>query len=200
MGTQGYRAARRTTFSGAAAWRLLWRETFGFSELVPTLVYAAYVLGNLAALFLFGRLSDQIGRRRASLTAMALGGAAMLVFLGASSTGWLFVGRILSGLAIGVATGTGTAWITELVPAHDKARASALATANNLGGIAAGPLLAGLLADFAPLALRTPFIVYLLVLLVTTGLVARLPETVSDRLAMAPEAMSNEADRMRGQV
>jgi MFS family permease len=103
----------------------LWREEFGFSELVLTLVYAAYVAGNLAALFLFGRLSDQIGRRRASLPALALGGLAMLVFLAAPSAAWLVVGRVLSGLAIGVATGIGTAWVTELVPGEDKARASA---------------------------------------------------------------------------
>jgi MFS family permease len=166
----------------------LWRDEFGFSELTLTLVYAAYVLGNLAALFLFGRLSDQVGRRRASLPALALGALAMLVFLVAPSTPWLFAGRVLSGLAIGVATGTGTAWVTELVPGQDKARASVLATAANLAGIAAGPLLAGFLADFAPEPLRTPFIAYLVVLVVTTVLVARLPETVKQPVARIAEA------------
>ena len=29
-----------------------------------TLIYAVYVLGNLAALLFFGRLADQIGRRK----------------------------------------------------------------------------------------------------------------------------------------
>jgi MFS family permease len=166
----------------------LWRDAFGFSGLVLTLVYAAYVVGNLAALFLFGRLSDQIGRRRASLPAMALAALAMIVFLFASSTPWLFAGRVISGLAIGVATGTGTAWVTELVPGHDKARASSLATAANLAGIAAGPLLAGLLADFAPHPLRTPFVAYLALLLVSMGLVARLPETVEKPVARLADA------------
>jgi MFS family permease len=154
----------------------LWREADGFSELVLTLVYAAYVVGNLVALFVFGRLSDQLGRRRAGLPAMTLGVVAMLVFTFAPSTAWLFVGRVLSGLAIGVSSGTFTAWITELVPGQDRARASVLATAANLGGIAAGPLVAGALAELAPQPLRTPFIVYLGVLLVTMALVARLPE------------------------
>jgi MFS family permease len=158
----------------------LYQDAFGFSGLVLTLVYAAYVVGNLAALFLFGRVSDQIGRRRASLPAMALAALSMLVFLGAHGTPWLFVARVLSGLAIGVATGAGTAWVTELVPGGDKARASSLATSANLCGIAAGPLLAGLLADVAPAPLRTPFIVYLALLLVAAVLVARLPETVHE--------------------
>jgi MFS family permease len=156
----------------------LYREKFGFSELVLTLVYAAYVVGNLVALFLFGRVSDQVGRRRASLPAMALGALAMLVFLCADATGWLFVARVLSGLAIGVATGTGTAWVTELVPGGDKARSSSLATSANLAGIAAGPLLAGVLADAFRAPLRTPFIAYLLLLAFSAILVARLPETV----------------------
>ena len=45
----------------------IYRREFGFSELVVTGVYAIYVVGNLFVLFLFGRLSDQIGRRRTTL-------------------------------------------------------------------------------------------------------------------------------------
>ena len=51
---------------------LIYRRMFGFSEVTLTLIYAVYVVGNLAALFFFGRLSDQIGRRRTSLPAIAL--------------------------------------------------------------------------------------------------------------------------------
>lgn len=36
---------------------VVYRETFAFSELTLTLIYATYVIGNLSALFLFGRLS-----------------------------------------------------------------------------------------------------------------------------------------------
>ena len=41
----------------------LFRAAFGFSGVTLTLIYAVYVLGNLMALLLFGRLADQIGRR-----------------------------------------------------------------------------------------------------------------------------------------
>ena len=40
----------------------LFREAFGFSPVTLTLIYAVYVLGNLVALLLFGRLADQIGQ------------------------------------------------------------------------------------------------------------------------------------------
>src|SRR5437763_1800423 len=51
----------------------LYREAFGFSGVTLTLIYATYVLGNLAALLFFGRLADQIGRRSASVPAVAVG-------------------------------------------------------------------------------------------------------------------------------
>jgi MFS family permease len=45
----------------------LYRHVFGFGGVTLTLIYAVYVLGNLSALLVFGRLSDQIGRRTVTL-------------------------------------------------------------------------------------------------------------------------------------
>jgi len=158
----------------------LYRREFGFSEVMLTLVYATYVVGNLAALFFLGRVSDQVGRRRTSLPALALGGATAAIFLCANGTPWLFVGRAMSGLAIGVSAAAATAWAVELL--HDQARASALATTANMLGVAAGPLLAGLLAQFAPAPLRTSHVVYLLLLAFVAWRVAALSETVRQPL------------------
>jgi MFS family permease len=158
----------------------LYRREFGFSEVTLTLVYAAYVVGNLVALFFLGRVSDQMGRRRTGLPAIALGGLATLIFLGAPATPWLFIGRALSGLAIGVSAAAATAWAVELL--RDQARASALATSANMLGVAIGPLIAGLLAQLAPAPLRTSFVVYLLLLAFVTWRVAALPETVRQPL------------------
>ena len=59
----------------------LYRQVFGFSEITLTLLYAVYVVGNLAALFFFGRLSDQVGRRRVGVPAVLVGGVSAIVFL-----------------------------------------------------------------------------------------------------------------------
>jgi len=40
---------------------ILYRREFGFSQLVLTLVYATYVIGNLAALFLIGACRTKSG-------------------------------------------------------------------------------------------------------------------------------------------
>src|SRR5947209_7187929 len=94
----------------------VYRRQFQFSELVLTLLFATYVVGALGALFLFGRVSDQIGRRRTMLPVIAIAAISTLAFLLPVSLPVLFVGRFLSGLAIGVASGTATAWIAELEP------------------------------------------------------------------------------------
>lgn len=104
----------------------LYREAFGFSQLTLTLIYAAYVLGNLTALLFLARASDQLGRRAVNLTALAIAAGATLLLLFASSVVWLFAGRIVSGLAIGLGATATTAWLAELSP--DQRRASMFAT------------------------------------------------------------------------
>src|ERR1700751_1292641 len=70
----------------------LYREAFGFSGVTLTLIYATYVLGNLTALLFFGRLADQIGRRAASLPAVAGGMASAVIFLAGGGNRAVFLG------------------------------------------------------------------------------------------------------------
>jgi hypothetical protein len=55
----------------------LYRQRFSFSELTITVIFAIYATWVIAALLVFGRLSDDIGRRRALLPGLALFGAAL---------------------------------------------------------------------------------------------------------------------------
>ena len=142
----------------------LYRLAFGFGGITLTLIYAVYVLGNLAALLFFGRLADQIGRRPATLPAIGVGLVSALAFLLADGTVWLFAARILSGFATGLTAGAATAWLAELQPQGDKAEAASIASAANFAGLAVAPLLAGTLAQLAPGPLRLPYVIYLLML------------------------------------
>ena len=157
----------------------LYERRFGFAELGVTEIYAIYVLGNLAVLFFFGRLSDQIGRRPVALIALAITIASALCFLFARSEAWLFPARVLNGFAAGLGAGTITAWIAELEPHGDRARAAAFASAGNLAGLALGAIGAGLLARFAPWPLRLSFVCFIGVLGVVIAMLARAPETIA---------------------
>lgn len=162
----------------------LYEKTFGFGELVTTVVFAVYAAGVIAALLLFGHWSDQLGRRPMLQAGLVLSGLSAIVFLLAGTLGWLFVGRVLSGLSAGIFTGTATATIVDLAPEEGRSRASLIAAAVNMGGLGAGPLLAGVLAQYAPLPLTLCFVVDLvLVGLAVVGVQAvaepvRRPRTV----------------------
>lgn len=152
----------------------LYQQKFGFSEVVLTLIYAAYVVGNVVALLVLGQLSDQTGRKRVSLPALGLAALGVLVFLFATSTVSLFLGRLLLGLSVGILSGTGTAWLAERT---DRQRATGIAAVANLVGIAIGPVLGGLLAQYGPRPLELPFVVYLVMLAGVAIAVARTPES-----------------------
>src|SRR6266568_6902696 len=116
---------------------IIYKQRFGFSDITLTLIYAAYVVGNLGALLVFGRLSDQIGRRYVALPALAVALLSTIIFLLANRTAELFWARALSGLGIGVAAGTGNAWLAELI-GRDKAWATIISTCTNFVGLALG--------------------------------------------------------------
>jgi MFS family permease len=158
----------------------LYQQRFGFSSLVLTAIYAVYVLGNLGALLILGRLSDQIGRRNTTLPAVGIGIISTIVFLFARGTAWLFAARLLSGFATGIASGTATAWISELPASGGKAATGRIASLANFAGLAIGPLVAGLLAAFAPWPLHLVFVVYLIALLAIGAAIAFTPETVAE--------------------
>jgi predicted MFS family arabinose efflux permease len=172
---------------------VIYKQQFGFSQISLTLIYAAYVVGNLAALMLCGQLSDQIGRRRSGAIAMAIAIISALIFLFAQGIVSLYAGRILSGLAIGIGAGTGTAWLAELIAEENKSRATVIATSANFVGLGIGAPMSGVLADWTSWPLRLPFIIYLAVLVPMSALVWFSHETVSDpvqtieRISLRPQ-------------
>jgi predicted MFS family arabinose efflux permease len=157
----------------------LYQQTFGFSDVSLTLIYAVYVLGNLAALLFFGRLADQIGRRKTSLIAVAFGIASTIVFGLAAGTSWLFAARALSGFSTGLAAAAATAWIAELYTGARSGVAARIAAAANFFGCAAGPLLGGVLAQSADWSLRLPYLIYLILLAAIAIAIWRAPETLA---------------------
>jgi MFS family permease len=158
----------------------MFQQKFGFSEIVLTLIYAAYVIGNVVSLLFLGRLSDQIGRKRVSLPGLGLTAVGVVVFLLAVGTVALFFGRLIVGLSVGVLSGTGTAWLVERA---GRQRATVVATVANLGGVAFGPLLGGLLAEYGSRPLQAPFLAYLVVLAGVALAVARTPESREARVS-----------------
>jgi len=163
----------------------LYRSTYGFPTAELVLLYAVYVIGNLAALMFFGRLSDQVGRKPVVFAGLGLAAVSTTLFLMARDPGLLFAGRVVSGLAVGLGAGAATAWLTEFTPLARRSRAASAMTAFNFLGLALGPLVAGELVQYAPSPFRLPFIVYLGCLAVVGLLVAATPESLAQRSAIS---------------
>ncbi|MFG2041094.1 MFS transporter [Dactylosporangium sp. NPDC048998] len=165
-------------------WALYQRHD-GYSTIAVTVAFAAYAFGVIVSLFLAGHVSDWLGRRRVLLPAVLLEAVSATLFLTSTSLGVVIVARVLSGLGIGMITATATAHLSELHaaarPGAGRARGDLVATVANLGGFALGPITSGLLAQYVSAPLRTPYLVFLGLLLVAALAVSLVPETVAVR-------------------
>ncbi|PEG41243.1 MFS transporter [Mycolicibacterium agri] len=155
----------------------LYADRMHFTVLTTTVIYATYAGGVLVALVLFGRWSDAIGRRPVLWAGIGFAVASAAVFLSADSVAVLLVGRVLSGLSAGLFAGTATAAVIEAAPPSWRGRASSVAAVSNVGALGIGPLLSGLLVEYAPEPLRLSFAVHIVLAVLAAVAVAIAPET-----------------------
>lgn len=134
----------------AAPLYAVYRERFGFSTAVLTLVFATYALVLAPTLVVFGQLSDRFGRRPVLLLGLGIAAAGLVLFAVADGTAWLFAARAAQGLAVGTVNGAAVAALVELEPERDIQRAALMSGLAQAGGSAAGPVVAGMLAQWAP--------------------------------------------------
>jgi MFS family permease len=161
-----------------------YQKQLDFGALTVTIIFATYAIGVLAALLVFGRASDTVGRRPTLLAGLAAALLSSMVFVAAAPVhahagglSLLLAGRFLSGLSAGVFTGTATAALTDFAGEHTT-RATVVAAVANIGGLGLGPLVAGALAKEVPHPLTTPYAVHLVLILVALAVVVRIPEPV----------------------
>jgi len=160
---------------------LVYRSQLGLSAATVEATFGLYALGLIPALLVCGPLSDRFGRRRVMVPALVASGAAsVLLIAGGSAVGLLFAGRLVAGIASGAAFSSGAAWIKELSPAGGAGGRSAgprRVTVTMTAGFGGGPLVAGLLAQWAPSPAVVPYLPHLALLVVALVLVLRTPET-----------------------
>ena len=159
----------------------IYQRQWHFSAAILTLIFAVYAVAVLATLLLAGRTSDQAGRRPVMAAALGFSAASAVLFIFASSPGWLFPARVLSGVSAGLMIGTATAALTDMIRESAARRASLVAAAANAGAAALGPLMAGLFAQYLPQPTVLVFEVLLGLLVAAALALAFVPETVTRR-------------------
>jgi MFS family permease len=159
----------------------LYRTRDHLSAFTITVVFAIFAVGTILTLLLEGRVAGRFGRRGAMLA----GVATMMVAAGLLAV-WkdlpgLLIGRLLTGVAIGLAAGVAIAYLIELRlradPNASPAGARNIGTAVNVGALGIGPLVAGCLAQWAPYPLTLPYLLMVALGAVALIGVAAAPET-----------------------
>ncbi|MFZ4765923.1 MAG: TCR/Tet family MFS transporter [Roseimicrobium sp.] len=154
----------------------LFLDVFGIGLIVPvlpklveqmeggSLEAATHAVGWLGALYalmqfvfspILGSLSDRFGRRPVILLSLLGAGLDYLFLAWAPSLGWLFVGRIISGITAANFSAA-SAYIADVTPPEKRASGFGIIGAAFGLGFIAGPAIGGLLGQYG---LRMPFLV-----------------------------------------
>jgi predicted MFS family arabinose efflux permease len=159
----------------------LYRTRDHLSAFTITVIYAVFAAGTIATLLGDRALTARLGRRGVMLGAAATMMAAAALLAAWPDLAGLLIGRLLTGVSVGLAAGTAITYLIELRvradPAASLVRARTIGTSVNVGALGLGPLLAGCLAQWAKWPLTLPYLV--VVVLGAAALIglARVPET-----------------------
>ncbi|HEY0275126.1 MAG TPA: MFS transporter [Paenirhodobacter sp.] len=153
----------------------LYGAAWGITHTQVTVLYVVYMIGVLGAFQFLGSLPDRFGpirvlRGGTVLLLVGLVLSAMAPAAGGLGTQVLGVARLLIGIASGMVTTAATLGLLEVEPGAPK-RAPIVTSAVTMAGFGAGPLVSGLIAEFAPWPLVMPYLAIALpILAVMVGL------------------------------
>jgi DHA1 family tetracycline resistance protein-like MFS transporter len=118
-------------------------------------LFFSFALAQFFCAPVLGNLSDRFGRRPVILASLFAFGIDYLVMGWSNWIGWLFVGRVIAGIA-GAAYTPGYAYIADISPPEKRAQNFGLIGAAFGAGFIIGPAVGGLLGSVGA---RAPFIV-----------------------------------------
>ncbi|HEY0935065.1 MAG TPA: MFS transporter, partial [Trebonia sp.] len=175
---------------------IVYRHALGLGAGELAGLFAVYAATLIPGLLAGGPLSDRFGRRACVLPFAALSPVAtLLLVLGPRSLPLIVAGRGLAGLCSGLVIGPATAWVLDLSGGDAvSARRAALALS---AGFGLGPVVAALLAQWAPHPLVVPYLPHLVlgVAALAVGLTAPAQPPARRDAAPLPAARPGTAGR-----
>lgn len=161
----------------------LYASEWDLTPAVTTAIFAVYPLVLVVVLVLFGNLSDYIGRRQAILYGLAASLGGVLLFAVAPNVGWIFVGRVLMGIGVGLSMSPATAAMVEFSAPGREKRASSITTASTALGLALATLIGGALIEYGPIPTHLNFWVLSAVVAAVAGAAWFLPRRTAAEAA-----------------
>lgn len=143
----------------------LYRTRDHLSALTITVVFAIFAGGTIAMLQRDNSIAARIGRRGMMLGAVATMMVAVGVLAAWKDLPGLLIGRLVTGVSVGLAAGTAITYLIELRlradPKASAVRARTIGTSVTVGALGVGPLIAGCLAQWVTQPLTVPYLVFI---------------------------------------
>jgi MFS family permease len=142
----------------------LYRIRDHLSALTITVVFAIFAASTIAVLLRDSAIAARIGRRGVMLASVATMMVAMGVLAAWKDLPGLLIGRVITGVSVGLAAGTAITYLVELRqradPKASPVRARTIGTSVTVGALGVGPLIAGCLAQWVTQPLTVPYLVF----------------------------------------
>jgi MFS family permease len=159
----------------------LYRTRDHLSALTITVVFAIFAGSTIGVLQRDSAIAARIGRRGMILAAVATMMLAMGVLAAWKDLPGLLIGRLVTGVSVGLAAGIAITYLVELrLRADPKAsvvRARTIGTSVTIGALGVGPLIAGCLAQWVTQPLTVPYLVFVALGVVALAGLWTAPET-----------------------
>jgi MFS family permease len=168
----------------------LYRTRDHLSALTITVVFAIFAGSTIAVLQRDSAIAARIGRRGMMLAAVATMMLAMGVLAAWKDLPGLLLGRLVTGVSVGLAAGVAITYLVELRlradPEASVAAARTIGTSVTIGALGVGPLIAGCLAQWAPEPLTVPYLVLVALGTIALAGLRTAPETGTPAPRPAP--------------
>jgi predicted MFS family arabinose efflux permease len=143
----------------------LYRTRDHLSALTITVVFAIFAASTIAVLLRDSSITGRIGRRDTMLASVATMMVAVGVLAAWTALPGLLIGRVITGVSVGLAAGTAITYLVELRlradPQASVVRARTIGTSVTIGALGVGPLIAGCLAQWVAQPLTVPYLVFI---------------------------------------
>lgn len=177
----------------------LYRVRDHLSSFTVTVIYAIFAVGTITALLSVQRITARAGRRGAMLGAIATMMVAAGLLAAWKALPGLLIGRLITGVAVGLAAGTALTYLIELRLGEDPngsiIPARNIGAAASIGGLGIGPLIAGCLAQWVKHPLTLPYLVFVALGSIAALGVATAPETGAPAPSTPAETPVGSASR-----
>jgi predicted MFS family arabinose efflux permease len=142
---------------------------------ISAIAFSTYVAGLLPTLILLGGASERIGRKTVILASLFFACIATFLMIAQPTIYTLFVTRILQGMGVGLITGTGTAYLSALMPQNAKKVAVYVSLTTALG-FSSGALFTNAVLSYQQSLVPFSYWVVFVLILGCIGLAVSIPE------------------------